>query len=397
MPRLTLKNFAQIRNVSVEFGDLTLIIGPQATGKSLFLQWAKLAFDAADVVDNFRRYGLSWKAESTSDFCDLYFGSGYGKAVHRNTTLTIGSGKPKALSSLLRARVTETTGKLYYIPAHRSLLMADGWPRPFQQYFSDTPYVARICSERLRVLLTSSESNGGKQLFPQLNRLKAGIRSKIDEAIFHGASMHKGAEGGRQRLVLSPNKDTAIPYMAWTAGQREFGPMLLSLYDLIPAAASTRRKPVEHVVLEEPELGLHPNAIMVCMILIVELLYRGYRVTISTHSPLLTTIAWALGRLQKAGATAKDYSRLLGLPNDCANRAASLLAKKVRVFHFDYVDKQVESIDISHLDPSSKIAAEAGWGGLSGVPGNLARGVARVVSATNEVKLRSWGRSLEKS
>lgn len=381
MPSLTLENFAHIRNASVDFGDLTLVIGPQATGKSLFLQWAKLAYDAADVIKNFRQYGLSYSPDSPGDFCDLYFGAGYGKALRPTTSVTLGSGKQKTLPALLRTRDRGAAGRLYYIPAHRSLLMADGWPRPFQQYFSDTPYVARICSERLRALLTTGGANSEKQLFPQLKRLKAGVREQIDNAIFHGASMRRGHEGGRQRLVLSPSKDMTVPYMAWTAGQREFGPLLLSLYDLIPPAATTRRPPVEHVVLEEPEMGLHPNAIMVCMTLIVELLYRGYRVTVSTHSPLLTTVAWALGRLQKSGANAKDYATLLGLPAGSSSRAEALSKKSIRAFYFDYVGEQVETKDISSLDPASQAPEIAGWGGLTGVTGDLARGVAKMVNA----------------
>jgi predicted ATP-dependent endonuclease of OLD family len=38
VPRLRIGNFAQIEDADVSFGDLTLLIGPQATGKSLVLQ-----------------------------------------------------------------------------------------------------------------------------------------------------------------------------------------------------------------------------------------------------------------------------------------------------------------------------------------------------------------------
>lgn len=385
MTTVTLENFAQIRRASVEFGDLTLLIGPQATGKSLFLQWAKLALDGGEVLNDFGRYGLKW--ETPGSFCDLYFGTGYASALRKETRVTV-QGKEKSLSDLLRSRFSASSGKVYYIPAHRSLLLADGWPRPFQQYFPDTPYVARKCSERLRTLLADSTAAKNEQLFPQLKRFKAGLRKQIDGAIFHGASLRQGAEGGRQRLILSPEAQSSIPYMAWTAGQREFGPLLLSMYDLIPPAAIKRRDPIRHVILEEPEMGLHPNGIMVCMGLIVELLYRGYSVTVSTHSPLLATIAWAIERLQSGKAEAKDYQAMLGLPQDFIARAESLKKKSIRAYYFDYVPGEtfVETTDISALDPGSESASEAGWGGLTGVSGKIAREVSRVVSRNRGVR-----------
>lgn len=374
---LTLENFAQIRRASVDFGDLTLLIGPQATGKSLFLQWAKLAFDVADILHDFEQYGLQW--HSDREFCDLYFGDGYHTALRAATRITVGR-TAKTLSSLLEPRGRVGKGKLYYVPAHRSLLMADGWPRPFQQYFSDTPYVARSYSERLRTLLSTSVSSRNVAAFSARRPFRRGVRKEIDQAVFHGAVMNSQIERGRQRLVLSPNARTDIPFMAWTAGQREFSPLLLSANELMPAK-TLRKLPVEHVVLEEPEMGLHPKAIMVCVMLIVDLLHRGYRVTVSTHSPLLTTVAWALRQLQKAGATGRDYRALLGMPSDCAAQAESLAHKSIRAYYFDYEGEQVFTRDISELDPGSHVMEEAGWGGLSGVAGSLGRGVASVVNA----------------
>jgi hypothetical protein len=43
MPVLQVRNFAQIKDARIEFGDLTILVGPQATGKSLVLQWFKAA------------------------------------------------------------------------------------------------------------------------------------------------------------------------------------------------------------------------------------------------------------------------------------------------------------------------------------------------------------------
>lgn len=40
--RLRLTNVGPIQEANIEFGDLTILVGPQATGKSIFLQFLKL-------------------------------------------------------------------------------------------------------------------------------------------------------------------------------------------------------------------------------------------------------------------------------------------------------------------------------------------------------------------
>ena len=41
------------------------------------------------------------------------------------------------------------------------------------------------------------------------------------------------------------------------------------------------------------EMGLHPRAIAVVMLMVFELMARGYRVCISTHSPQVLDAVWA--------------------------------------------------------------------------------------------------------
>ena len=43
---LRIENLGPIRQAEVAFGDLTVIVGPQATGKSIFLQTLKLVLDS---------------------------------------------------------------------------------------------------------------------------------------------------------------------------------------------------------------------------------------------------------------------------------------------------------------------------------------------------------------
>ena len=73
---LDVKNFAQIDHAHVNFGDLTLLVGPQATGKSLLLQWLKVALDAGEVVAALREAGHD--VSTAKNLVDLIFGEGKG-------------------------------------------------------------------------------------------------------------------------------------------------------------------------------------------------------------------------------------------------------------------------------------------------------------------------------
>src|SRR5258708_5490284 len=90
--------------------------------------------------------------------------------------------------------------------------------------------------------------------------------------------------------------------MTWTAGQREFTPLLLGLYPLLTPRSQLKQPGIDWVVVEEPEMGLHPQAITVFMLLVLDLLWRGYRVVLTTHSPLIITVTWMLRRLRELNA-----------------------------------------------------------------------------------------------
>ena len=74
-PTLKIENLGQIKEATLELGDLTVLVGPQATGKSIALQTLKLAIDAGQVQDEMGRYGLDWRGR-LPEFLDAYFGEG---------------------------------------------------------------------------------------------------------------------------------------------------------------------------------------------------------------------------------------------------------------------------------------------------------------------------------
>lgn len=232
MPRLTIQNFAHIREATIDFGDLTVLVGAQGTGKSLALQWLKTAIDGKQIVSALSAAGD--EVGSAQSTVDLIFGAGMGPAWKTDTVVRLDSQRvhPSTIS-----RLGSESERVFFIPAHRSMLISDGWAAPFQKLTADTPVVARLFSQNL---FDRFNKKTGDELFPLPRVLKRQYRELIDDAVFHGGTV--GIERGlqhRKRLKLT-HGEMQLPFMTWTAGQREFTPLLLGLYHLLPP----RRKSV---------------------------------------------------------------------------------------------------------------------------------------------------------
>jgi hypothetical protein len=379
-PRLTIENFAQIRRVDIEFGDLTVLVGAQGTGKSLALQWLKAVLDGKQIVKALTDAGHT---VSQKTIVDLIFGVGMASAWRETSTVRYGSTPVSPASILRRGNGIES---LFFIPAHRSMLISDGWAMPFQKLTAETPVVARLFSQNLFERFNARE---GSTLFPLDRTLKKVYRQLIDDAVFHGGSV--GVEETEQRskrlrLRFTASGEASLPFMTWTSGQREFTPLLLGLYHLLPARKQKRVKTIGWVVIEEPEMGLHPQAVTVFMLLVLDLLWRGYRVVLSTHSPIVLTSMWAVRRLASLKASHSLVCDAFSVPlsdrTSLRNVADEALKKRFSAYALQYDGKHVDSTDISGLDPGAEDDAEAGWGGLAGFASRFGDAVreARVVA-----------------
>lgn len=76
MTNLAVSNFAHLDKVTIEFGDLTVLVGAQGTGKSLALQWFKTALDGKQIVTQLREAGQN--VSDSGKLVDLIFGVGMG-------------------------------------------------------------------------------------------------------------------------------------------------------------------------------------------------------------------------------------------------------------------------------------------------------------------------------
>lgn len=359
MKKLTLRNIGQIKDANLTFGDLTVLVGPQASGKSVSLQWVKLLQDSGLVQQQLHTYGLDYDGK-LPQFLDVYFGEGM-HSIWRDDSEVAVDGKVVDIKRRVGRQQPDKSESVFLIPAQRVLALANGWPRPFTDYKAGDPYAVRAFSENLRLLM-EREFNGSGPLFPQPNRLKADYRRLLQSSVFADFKLSVDKVQSQKRLVLGVGNES-LPFMVWSAGQREFVPLLLGLYWLMPPSKVSRRNDIEWVVIEELEMGLHPRAISVVLLIVLELLTRGYKVILSTHSPQILELVWALETLRKTGGKPQDLLALFDAPKSASlkDMAEKALKKTSRVFYFDPANK-VE--DITNLDPMSPVAQEASWGGL---------------------------------
>lgn len=359
---LTIRNFAHLLDVHLTLGDLTVLVGPQGAGKSLALQWLKAAMDGTQLVEALKAAGHP--VNKPDVLIDLIFGTGMAPAWQEGETeVTLGR---KNVTPRTLGRGSDGEERLFFVPAHRSMLISDGWAAPFQKLNSDTPAVARIFSQNLFDRFSGKDAG---TLFPVEKRLKKEIRAQIDAAVFHGGKVGIEEDAQHARRLRLVHGGMHLPFMTWTAGQREFTPLLLGLYHLLPSTSLRKREGTDWVVIEEPEMGLHPQAITAVMLLVLDLLWRGYRVVLSTHSPHVLTMLWMMRQLKLHGARWQLVCDAFGVkkPQQMQKVAESALAKDYRahLLQFDEHGKTVTSKDISELDPGSEDESIAGWGGLT--------------------------------
>ena len=379
LKQLKAKKIGPILDADVTLGDLTIFVGPQATGKSIFLQLIKLLIDRDAIHETIQSSSMSRQTKK-DEFFRQFFGEGMDSIWDEESRLYLGrSSKPVDMNKYRkRSRSKNSDGEqVFYIPAQRVMCLKDGLTRTFTDYRTSDPFIIKDFSQKIHEIMRD-ELDGIDDVFPRSNRLTSTLRQPLIDHIFGGYELKKDENSELDRLVLQRSTESVLPYLVWSAGQREFVPLLLGLYWLLPPSRLPRREPFRLVVLEEPENGLHPNAIGAVLNLLFEILARDYKVIIATHSPYILDVVWAIKVAQEEKASIDHILRLLSLRKNAKTKslATSVLAAKYRTYFF-----QRSGIvqDISSLDVDDDDKAINGWGGLSSFSGDVGEVVASMV------------------
>lgn len=366
--RFIVRNFGLIQEIDVELGDLTVLVGAQASGKSLFLQMFKLIKDKNAILKSLENYGFVVN-NKLENLLDRYLGEGLSK-MWTDDSEFISNDITYTRVDLESPRKGKPADKVFYIPAQRILSIADGRPKYFTEFSENDPFVLRKFSETLRLFAQNGLGDSGK-LYPLPNRLKNVIKKKYDKTIFHGGKIVFEEKGGQRKIAMNV-EDMHLPLMTWSAGQKEFMPLLMAFYCLSgPPQPVVNRSQYEYIILEEPEMGLHPLAIQAIILQMIEFMDNGHKVIVSTHSPMLLEFVWAYNCLKKIPEDKRVGAlyELFDIQPNKRNKLHflnSIFDKDIKTYYFSRnTGGKVQAKDISTLDVFSEEAAINEWGGLT--------------------------------
>jgi predicted ATP-dependent endonuclease of OLD family len=367
MDNLRIKSLGPIKEANVSFGDLTLLVGSQASGKSIFVQILKLIIDKKHIRKTLEQYSFIWSTKP-NEVLDRYLGEGMHGIWREETSIYYDNeifDKKYLTPKSKDANDNEET--LFYVPAQRILSISDGRPKNFMEFDTSTPYVLAYFSEKLRQLW-QNELSKQEAIFPRSQSLKDSLKVSFNDSIFHDGQVVIDDKSGQKKLKMNI-RGMSLPFMTWSAGQKEFMPLLLSFYWLCPPSKISQRDKIKYVVIEEPEMGLHPQAIKSILLQVMDLMSRGYKVIITTHSPVMTEFAWAVKLLQDNKADYKSLVELFDIDNTPPIKkifTTILNDKSIKTYYFGREkDNEVIVKDISSLDAGSEDVAISEWGGLS--------------------------------
>ena len=385
MKQIKLSGFGPIHSADVRLGDLTILIGPQASGKTLFLQMLKLLVDKDYIVQTLTRYNYVTDKQP-DQILNYYLGENLSTMWTKDTEV-LADGNRFEKGFLMNIGDAEAPERLFYVPAQRILSISDGRPKNFMEYDISSPFVLRNFSETLRLFFQNGMGEEHR-LFPLNNRLKKGMKDSFDTSIFHGGEVVIDERSGQKKMQMKVG-ETSLPFMTWSAGQKEFMPLLMAVYCLSgPPIKTINREQYEYVVIEEPEMGLHPKAIQAVILQVLEFITAGYKVILSTHSPVLLEFAWTLSMLETSpkGAREKALCDLFGVTysSSVSKMLKGVVEKSVKTYFFSHTVEGAKVVDISSLDASSEQVDEAEWGGLSQFASRASEVVSKYLSEYGE-------------
>ncbi|MBD5280066.1 MAG: ATP-binding protein [Bacteroides sp.] len=385
--RITVKNFGPIREADLELGDLTVLIGAQASGKSLFLQMFKLIKDKTAILKSLDNYGFVVNGK-LDNLLNRYLGDGLASLWTKRTELCV-NGETRSRNYFETSNEENPVEKVFYVPAQRILSISDGRPKYFMEFSENDPFVLRKFSDTLRLFVQNGLGEN-KILYPLPNRLKSAIKQLYDKAIFHGGEVVFDEKGGQRKIAMNIG-DLQLPLMTWSTGQKEFMPLLMAFYCLSgPPQNVVNREQYEYIIIEEPEMGLHPLAIQTIILQIIEFMDAGYKVIVSTHSPVLLEFVWAYNTLKDIPLihrldALRELFGLQGGGKKNLDFMKSIYDKEIKTYFFSRDDAgKVTTKDVSSLDVYSDDTAVNEWGGLTQFSSKTNEVVSKYISKYGE-------------
>jgi len=344
---LSVRNLGPIKHCEVEFGDLTFIVGPQASGKTMFLETLYLVGMKEHICDTLKKYSYNFK--NWDEFVRIYFGNFKSQIWNDKTECSFNG---MCFDTDYQSQ-SEIKYYLEYIPAQRSVTVSDGRFKFFNEYEKETPFVVKEFSDCLRSIVVDRDD-----FITTDNFLKG---------IYHDGEIYLDTESFEQSKIRMRVNNADVPYSSWSMGQKEFSPLHIFYQN--------KRSLSDYIIIEEPELGLHPQAIIEFLkyafqnIVWVLELEKKNKLIISTHSDTIIQFVWALSNIAHISDKDKYINAVMKMLNadtedaDLQNNLEYLFNHRdnIKTYFFkDGVSKDISSLDAWSDDPDV-----VEWGGLT--------------------------------
>ncbi|WP_175735976.1 AAA family ATPase [Burkholderia ambifaria] len=410
MRKLKITNFSCIREASVELNRLTIIIGPQASGKSIISKLFYFFFD----LGNLQRAAIEggkdfdgFKSLLKNKFTELFPTSAWGD---RQFTISFCIGPHEfklsrtiyagSLTDNIRVSTSRQVEVFYKLQADNYKKLAKERPVDEVQDDVDTSIEFReVLARSLRrehgadAVRTQFFIPAGRSFFTNMGRAIAAFEQArlLDPITVRFARLYtlyldryKSGRGFKNesmktlfekllggRLVTSEEGDyivaedgRKIPFSALSSGQQEMMPLFVTLLSLTPSAPSLRLRGGRLIYIEEPEAHLFPEAqseLVQILTALVSLKDMSTDLLLTTHSPYVLA---KLNNLMLGGDLAKmtpAYQKAVSaiIPTESLLQSSNVAAYAIQDGRLGSIINDNGLIEAEYLDSiSGKIAEE---------------------------------------
>ncbi len=387
--RLEIRNFGPIKSASIDIKELTIFVGPQATGKSLatqllyfmrqienLLAWKgdDRFFDSDNSAEEVKQL-LSWwignnainyfrkdtsiiwqKKDSSSEkeySIDKNFQPNDQLAAKIKESSNFSWERQKATPAILNSDVYIPAGRSLYsfMPPSRVLRIlstsSQDWPGYIYIFYE-------MLGEAINNLLAEEMADmwaGSSIYYDSVKILSDYIQPRIDEILKGRVRYSKSGS-----VAFEINEKMFLP-TAIASGQMEVWPFITILQSHLSRPERHHYGPLR-IYFEEPEAHLHPAAQKTLIEIIIASNATQYeQYVITTHSPyVLYTINNALLR-SKIPKSDQEKEDLMEWPYALKHMMSSVNASQISAYSFtpdnnvlDILDSETGLIDEFELD-----------------------------------------------
>jgi predicted ATPase len=410
MITLKIREFSCIENAEMQIGELTVVVGPQASGKSVISKLIYFFNDVIDFIDIFQEHNPSEPAHVLKDiavkFKKWFPVEAWGKKrfeieysmgeVALTIKRTAFSAKPSQNIKVVASPILHAIYEKYTAMLSEDKSLSPKENADFRQRFSDSRWqLANSCSEEIvkatqgqfvpsqmfvpagRSFFTSfgkamtAFEHGGLldqptirfgRVFAQFRETRFAyfdnekkdkefetLRELMTESLV-GGTIHTGKEVD----YVQSRDGRRVPFGFLSSGQQEVLPLLLTI-----DAISNRRLRSPYLYIEEPEAHLFPSSQGVLTEYLMQLLNKKLvsRLLLTTHSPYLLA---KLNNLIKAAAVGKlkrkEVTQVISA--DKWTDASRISIYAIREKNVESVMDSDNLIDGEYLDEASSMAAQ---------------------------------------